>query len=49
MTVAELKEELENYDENMEVIYSLNGKDVYDVDAIGHCELEIGQKCVILI
>lgn len=49
MTVEELKEELENYGEDMEVIYSINGKDIYDIDAIGHCELENGQKCVILI
>lgn len=28
---------------------SINGKDVYDIDAIGHCELENGNKCAILI
>lgn len=49
MLVKELKEELNDYEDNMEVFYSINGKDVYDVEVIGRCELENGQTCVVLI
>lgn len=49
MTVRDLKEELENYDEEMEVLYSVSGELFYELEAIVKCELESGQICVALL
>lgn len=49
MTVKELKEKLENYDEEMEVLYSVSGELFYEFEAIGKCEMESGQICVVLL
>lgn len=49
MTVKELKLNLETFNEDLEVVYSINGEDIYDIDAVGRCTLDNEQICILLI